>query len=70
MILLGSYDSAIVVIKDVRTAWTAKTQCAPIFVTQAKFDTKDGLIVTLSDNGFLQVSYLGTEQLTSNAVAN
>jgi hypothetical protein len=53
MLLLGSYDSAIVVVKDVRIAWTAKTQCPPVFITQAKFDTKDGLIVTLADNGFL-----------------
>ena len=39
--------------KDVQLVWTAKTSAAPIYVNTAKFGTQDGLIVTLSDKGYL-----------------
>lgn len=40
--------------------WTAKTPEAPIFVDITTIDKQKGLIVTISDTGFLQLSYLGT----------
>jgi len=40
--------------------WTAQTQLPPIFVSIDTFGGQAGLIVTLSDSGFLQLSYLGT----------
>ena len=57
------------VYKDVQLVWTAKTQTAPIYVNIAKIGKQDGLIVTLSDNGWLQVVYLGTEAPTPNAAS-
>ena len=50
--------------------WTAKTANVPIYVSRANFQGKNGLIVTMSDSGFLQVSYLGTDQLTTTAHAH
>jgi len=49
------------VYRDVQLVWTCKTSHPPIFVDIAKFGDQDGLIVHLADNGWLQVSYLGTE---------
>lgn len=50
--------------KDVQLVWTAKTSSAPIYVNIAKFETLDGLIVSMSDKGLLQVVYLGTDAPT------
>jgi hypothetical protein len=69
MMLLGSFNNFLMVYNDVRLAWTAKTQVAPVFVDIANFGDSKGLIVTMSDSGFLQVNYLGTEQLSTNAQA-
>ena len=58
--LLGSFSNYVMVYKDVQLVWTAKTPEAPIFVDITTIDKQKGLIVTLSDTGFLQLSYLGT----------
>ena len=70
MTILGSFSNFLLVYRDIRLVWAARTQLAPIFVARATFENRSGLIVTLADNGFLQVSYLGTEQMTTNAHAN
>ena len=70
MTILGSFSNFLLVYRDIRLVWAARTQLAPIFVARATFENRNGLIVTLADNGFLQVSYLGTEQMTTNAHAN
>ena len=67
MTILGSFNNFLLIYKDVRLVWAAKTQLAPIFVARAKFEQRNGLIVTLSDSGFLSVSYLGTEQQSTSA---
>lgn len=67
--LVGSYNNFIMVYKDVRLVWASKTVQPPIFVQRATFEEQDGLIVTMSDDGFLQVSYLGTEQLSQKTHA-
>ena len=61
MTILGSFNNFLLIYKDIRLVWAAKTQVAPVFVARANFENRGGLIVTLADNGFLQVSYLGTE---------
>lgn len=70
MTILGSFNNFLMVYKDIRLVWAAKTQLAPVFVARATFESRNGLIVTLADNGFLSVSYLGTEQMSTNAHAN
>ncbi len=69
MTLMGSYNNFIMVYRDVRLVWTAKTSTAPIYIERTQFEEQDGLIVTMSDTGFLQVSFLGTEQLSTNTHA-
>jgi len=69
MMLLGSFTNFLMVYNDVRLVWAAKTQLPPIFVDAATFSGSRGLIVTMSDTGFLQVSYLGTEQMSTSAQA-
>lgn len=69
MMMLGSFNNFLMVYRDVRLVWAARTQVTPIFVDVGTFSEKQGLIVTLSDSGFLSVSYLGTEQLSTNAQA-
>ena len=59
--LVGSYSNYIMVYKDVQLVWTAKTTSAPVYLNTALFGGTNGLIVTLSDDGWLQVSYLGTD---------
>lgn len=59
--LLGSFSNYILVYKDVQLVWTCKTSHAPVFVDISKFSNQEGLIVHFADNGWLQVSYLGTE---------
>ena len=53
MTILGSFNNFLLIYKDIRLVWAAKTMVAPIFVARAKFEQRDGLIVTLSDSGFL-----------------
>jgi hypothetical protein len=54
--------------KDVQLVWTAKTPEAPIFVDLLTIDKQAGLIITLSDTGFLQISFLGTSPPNINVV--
>jgi len=61
MMLVGSFNNFVMVYNDVRLVWTARTQLPPVFIDTATFHDTPGLIVTMSDSGFLQVSYLGTE---------
>jgi hypothetical protein len=61
MTILGSFSNFLLIYKDVRLVWATKTVVAPVYVARAKFEQHGGLIVTLSDSGFLQVSFLGTE---------
>jgi len=53
MTILGSFNNFLLVYKDIRLVWAAKTQVAPVFVARANFEQRSGLIVTLSDAGFL-----------------
>lgn len=51
--ILGSFSHYLMVYKDVQLVWTAKTLSAPIFVDIATIGDQAGLMVTLSDNGWL-----------------
>jgi hypothetical protein len=53
MTLMGSFNHFIMVFRDVRLAWAAKMSTAPIYIERAMFEEQDGLIVTMSDQGFL-----------------
>lgn len=63
---MGSFSHYLMIYKDVKLVWTAKMQCAPIYVNIVSVEGQDGLLVTLSDNGWLQVVYLGTDTPATN----
>lgn len=67
MMLMGSFSNFVMVYNDVRLVWAARTMTPPVFINTGTFGSTPGLIVTLSDAGFLQVAFLGTEQLSLNA---
>jgi len=64
MLMLASFEGFLLIYKDIKLAWAMKMELVPIFLDTATFQSKKGLIVTLSDNGHLQVSFVGTEQMT------
>lgn len=67
--MMGSYNNLLNIYKDSKLAWTARTFTPIVFIETAKFENLAGLIVSLSDSGYLQVSFLGTEQLSLNLQA-
>ena len=64
MTMLASFEGYLMIYKDTKLAWTTKLQNVPIYVNKSTFQSREGLIVTFSDSGFLQVSYLGTDQMS------
>lgn len=64
MSLVASFEGYLNIYKDIKLSWTTKMQLVPIFVQTANFQGRTGLIVTLSDSGDLQISFLGTDQMT------
>ena len=67
MTMTGSFEKFLLIYRDVRLVWATKLENPAIYVSRSEFEGVKGLIVTLSDQGFLQVSYLGTQQLTTSA---
>jgi len=66
MLLLGSFEGFLLVYKDIKLAWAMKMEVVPIFINTASFHGHNGMLVTLSDSGHLQVSFVGTEQMTQS----
>ena len=62
--MIASFEGYLMIYKDTKLSWTTKMASQPIFVDRANFQSRDGLIVTLSDTGHLQISYLGTDQMS------
>ena len=44
------------------SSWTTADES--IFIGKSNFQGINGMIVSMSDSGFLQIGYLGTDQLT------
>jgi hypothetical protein len=38
MTILGSFNNYVLIYKDVRLVWAAKTQTPPVFLARASFD--------------------------------
>ena len=64
MTMIGSFEGFLMIFKDTKLAWTAKMQTPSIFIGKSNFQGINGMIVSMSDSGFLQIGYLGTDQLT------
>ena len=59
--MMGSFEGYLMVYKDIKLAWTTKLQITPVFVQTATFSGQQGLIVTMADDGQLNINYLGTD---------
>lgn len=53
MSMICTFNNFLLIYKDVKLVWAARTVNAPIFIDTAKFEDQVGLIVTMSDSGFL-----------------
>ncbi|KAM6282152.1 protein PTHB1 isoform 2-T3 [Porphyrio hochstetteri] len=59
--LVGNHGKMLNVYQDVTLKWAAQLPHIPVSVKVANLQDLRGVIVTLSDNGHLQCSYLGTD---------
>ncbi|XP_078544358.1 protein PTHB1 isoform X1 [Lissotriton helveticus] len=59
--LVGNHNNMLLVYQDVTLKWAAQLPHIPVAVKLGSFQDLKGVIVTLSDNGYLQCSYLGTD---------
>ncbi|XP_046907324.1 LOW QUALITY PROTEIN: protein PTHB1, partial [Hypomesus transpacificus] len=59
--LLGNHTNMLLVYQDVTLKWAAQLACVPVAVRLANFPDLRGVVVTLSAEGHLQCSYMGTD---------
>ncbi len=59
--LLASHDGTVQVYSKFNLVWAAKFDKTPVSMHVAEFGSQPGLLVTLSDTGGLNVSFLGTK---------
>ncbi|NXU83570.1 PTHB1 protein, partial [Xiphorhynchus elegans] len=59
--LIGTHSKMLNVYQDVTLKWATQLPHIPVSVKVANFQDLKGVIVTLSDDGHLQCSYLGTD---------
>ncbi|XP_051999864.1 protein PTHB1 isoform X2 [Xyrauchen texanus] len=59
--LMGNHNNMLLVYQDVTLKWAAQLSCVPVVVRVANFQGLKGLVVTLSSDGHLQCSYMGTD---------
>ncbi|KAI1885592.1 hypothetical protein AGOR_G00205400 [Albula goreensis] len=59
--LLANHNNMLLVYQDVTLKWAAQLSSVPIAVRVANFPELRGVVVTLSGDGHLQCSYMGTD---------
>uniref|UniRef100_A0A8C6Y7L8 Bardet-Biedl syndrome 9 n=1 Tax=Naja naja TaxID=35670 RepID=A0A8C6Y7L8_NAJNA len=59
--LIGNHNSILHVYQDVTLKWATQLPHIPVVARLGKLLNLKGVIVTLSDSGYLQCSYLGTD---------
>ncbi|XP_072524560.1 protein PTHB1 isoform X2 [Salminus brasiliensis] len=60
-ILLGNHNNMVLVYQDTTLKWAAQLSCVPVAMRVANFPDLKGLVVSLSSEGHLQCSYMGTD---------
>mmetsp|Transcript_13770 Transcript_13770/g.26699 ORF Transcript_13770/g.26699 Transcript_13770/m.26699 type:complete len:870 (-) Transcript_13770:352-2961(-) len=68
-LLVSSCQNSLMVYKDSRLVWAARTLASAVGIGVAKFGGVAGLIVTLSDTNQVAVNYLGTDPPQQGASA-
>uniref|UniRef100_UPI00398F4C8B protein PTHB1 isoform X3 n=1 Tax=Pristiophorus japonicus TaxID=55135 RepID=UPI00398F4C8B len=59
--LIGNHNNKLLIYQDVTLKWVAQLSHVPVSIQVANFQGLKGVVVTLSDGGHLQCSYLGTD---------
>ncbi|XP_056338909.1 protein PTHB1 isoform X2 [Oenanthe melanoleuca] len=59
--IIANHSKILNIYQDVTLKWATQLPCIPVSVKVANFQDLKGVIVTLSDDGHLQCSYLGTD---------
>ncbi|XP_064409220.1 protein PTHB1 isoform X2 [Latimeria chalumnae] len=59
--LIGNHNNMLLIYQDVTLKWATQLPHIPVAVRVANFQDLKGVMVTLSDSGHLQSSYLGTD---------
>ncbi|KAI3361540.1 hypothetical protein L3Q82_012962, partial [Scortum barcoo] len=60
-LLLGNHTNMLLVYQDVTLKWAAQLPFVPVAVRVANFPELKGVVVSLSTDGHLQCSYMGTD---------
>ncbi|XP_062394267.1 protein PTHB1 [Sardina pilchardus] len=60
-VLMANHNNMLLVYEDITLKWAAQLSCVPVAVRVANFQELKGLVVTLSCEGHLQCSYMGTD---------
>ncbi|XP_076136342.1 protein PTHB1 [Alosa pseudoharengus] len=60
-VLMANHNNMLLVYEDITLKWAAQLSCVPVAVRVANFQELKGLVVTLSSEGHLQCSYMGTD---------
>ncbi|CAJ1063068.1 protein PTHB1 [Xyrichtys novacula] len=60
-LLLCNHTNMLLVYQDVTLKWAAQLSCVPVAVRVANFPELKGVVVTLSSDGHLLCSYMGTD---------
>ncbi|XP_065130363.2 protein PTHB1 isoform X1 [Paramisgurnus dabryanus] len=60
-ILMGNHNNMLLVYHNVTLKWAAQLPCVPVAIRVVNFQELKGLVVTLSSDGHLQCSYMGTD---------
>ena len=68
MCMVSSTQNHVLIYKGINLVWAFKLNYAPIFIDFGEFNHIKGLICTLSDNGQLNVNYLGMEPIKNNKI--
>lgn len=66
--IVGTHSKVLLVNEDVKVKWAAQMDNVPVQMVVAKVNDKNGMIVTLSEDGQLKCSFLGTEPAFSNPI--
>ncbi|XP_060604914.1 protein PTHB1-like [Ruditapes philippinarum] len=59
--LIASHTQTLMVYQDICLKWAAKVDSVPVMVRVGNFQDLKGIVVTLSDSGRLECSYMGTD---------
>ena len=68
MCMVASTKNHVLIYKGINLVWAFKLNYAPIFIDFGEFNHINVLICTLSDNGQLNVNYLGMEPIKNNKI--